>query len=173
MRRALIVASLLWAVIAGTVTLVALPDVNPDVRLLVGVLSVVLPLAAVAAAWALHRGNDRLAVVLLLVTVATPTYMAWAINARPDPAGRRRGAHPPPTPSGCVGQADLPLSPLVLDKRGTALPPRPNLRSGRPSRWEGEDETDRKHQLVPPQHGTKRPLFVPPQGDAERSDAGG
>ncbi len=83
MRRALIVASLLWAVIAGTVALVALPDVNPDVRLLVGVLSIVLPLAAVAAAWALHRGNDWLAVVLLLVSVATPTYMAWAINAVP------------------------------------------------------------------------------------------
>jgi hypothetical protein len=83
MRRALIVASLLWAVIAGAVALVALPDVNPDVRLLIGVLSIVVPLAAVAAAWSLHRGNDRLAVVLLLVSVATPTYMAWAINVVP------------------------------------------------------------------------------------------
>jgi len=73
----------MWAVVAGTVALVALPDVNPDARLLVGALSVVLPLAAVLAARALHRGNDRIAIVLLLVSVATPTYMAWAINLVP------------------------------------------------------------------------------------------
>jgi hypothetical protein len=83
MRRALIVGSLVWAVVVGTVALVALPDVNPDARLLVGVLSVVLPLDAILAAWALHKGNDRIAVLLLLVSVATPTYMAWAINLVP------------------------------------------------------------------------------------------
>jgi hypothetical protein len=79
MRTMLIVGSLAWAVVAGGIALSALPDVNSDVRLLIGVLSVVLPLAAVVAAWCIHTGHLGWAAGLLVLSAATPTYMAFVL----------------------------------------------------------------------------------------------
>jgi len=42
--------------------------------------SVAFPLAAVAAASAIHSGRDRLGGLLLLASVATPTYFAYIVN---------------------------------------------------------------------------------------------
>ena len=79
-RQILIKGSIAWAVIGASVALVALPQANADARWLVGVASVVFPAAAVLAAMALHRGAIRWAGVFLLVSVATPTYYAYALN---------------------------------------------------------------------------------------------
>lgn len=78
-----IAAAVLWGVLGAGVALYALSDVNADVRILLGVLSVVLPGASIAAALAIHRDQPTLAVVLLLISVATPTYFAWALNLIP------------------------------------------------------------------------------------------
>src|SRR5687768_7789221 len=79
-RQALIIGSAVWAVVGALVASSAVPDVNRDARWFVGVASVVLPAAAAAAAVALRRGALRWAGVLLLISVATPTYFAWALN---------------------------------------------------------------------------------------------
>jgi hypothetical protein len=79
-RQALIIGSAVWAVVGALVAISAVPDVNPDARWLVGVASVIFPAAAAAAAVALRRGALRWAGVLLLISVATPTYFAWALN---------------------------------------------------------------------------------------------
>jgi hypothetical protein len=83
MRQILIIGSLAWAVIGVGIALSALPDVNTDARLLVAVLSVVLPLAAVAAAWCVRSARYLLAGALLVLSMATPTYMTWALNLLP------------------------------------------------------------------------------------------
>jgi hypothetical protein len=76
-------AAVLWGVVGAGVALYALGDVNADVRILVGVLSVLLPGASIAAAVAIHRNQPTLAVVLLLISTLTPTYFAWALNLIP------------------------------------------------------------------------------------------
>jgi hypothetical protein len=63
------------------VAALALPTVNDDAKLLVGAASVAFPLCAVASAALLRRGHDRSAGVLLLLSVATPTYFAYVLNA--------------------------------------------------------------------------------------------
>jgi hypothetical protein len=65
-----------WAVTGAGVAAVSLPAVNGDARLAVGLASGVFPLCALAAAIALRHGADRIAGLLLLLSVATPTYMA-------------------------------------------------------------------------------------------------
>jgi hypothetical protein len=58
----------------------ALPDVNADARMIVGLASMIFPLCAVAAALALRRRADRLAGLLLILSVATPTYFDYVLN---------------------------------------------------------------------------------------------
>jgi hypothetical protein len=78
-----VAAAVLWGVVGAGVALYALSDVNADVRILVGVLSVLLPGASIAAAVAIHRNQPTLAVVFLLISTATPTYFAWGLNLIP------------------------------------------------------------------------------------------
>lgn len=79
-RRMVQVGCLVWAITGAAVALASLRDVNDDAKVLVGMASVLFPLAAVAAAVALDRRHDRLAGVLLLASVATPTYFAYPLN---------------------------------------------------------------------------------------------
>ena len=58
----------------------ALPQVNQDARALVVVASLILPSCAAAAASFLQQQHDRLAGALLLLSVASPTYMAYVLN---------------------------------------------------------------------------------------------
>ncbi|MGH8993670.1 MAG: hypothetical protein ACRDYV_12635 [Acidimicrobiia bacterium] len=53
---------------------------NPDARWLVGVASLVFPAAAAVAAIALRRGALRAAGAFLVLSVGTPTYMAYGLN---------------------------------------------------------------------------------------------
>jgi hypothetical protein len=82
-RQVLVVGSCLWAVMGASVALAALPNVNEDARLVVALASVAFPLCALGAAAALGRQRDRLAGLLLLLSVATPTYFAYALNVVP------------------------------------------------------------------------------------------
>lgn len=79
-RQALIVGSTAWAVIGAAFAIAQVPNANPDARWIVGIASVVFPATAAGAAMALRRGALRWAGVLLLLSVATPTYMAYALN---------------------------------------------------------------------------------------------
>lgn len=91
-------AAVLWGVLGAGVALSALPNANADPRVVIGVLSVLLPGASIGAAVAIHRGRPTLAVPLLLVSVLTPTYFAWVLNLIPMfvavtiPLSRSRGA---------------------------------------------------------------------------------
>jgi hypothetical protein len=71
---------LVWALAGALVAFSALPDVNDDARVLVGVASLLGPVAAIAASAALSRHRDRWAGLLLVVSVITPTYFAWLLN---------------------------------------------------------------------------------------------
>src|SRR5262245_9225180 len=79
-RRALAIGACVWAAVGAAVAFTALGSVNADARLIVGVASVVGPLAALCAAWCVLRGRARAAGALLLVSVLTPTYFAYVLN---------------------------------------------------------------------------------------------
>ncbi len=79
-RRIVELGSLVWAVSGALIALASLSDVNDDVRVLVGLASVVFPLCALCAAVMLRRRHDRLAGLLLVVSTATPTYFAYPLN---------------------------------------------------------------------------------------------
>jgi hypothetical protein len=79
-RAAVELGSILWAITATAVAAQALPDVNADARMLVGLASVIFPLCAFAAALELRRRADRLAGLLLTLSVATPTYFDYVLN---------------------------------------------------------------------------------------------
>ena len=79
MRRALTVGAAIWAIVGALVALTPLPSVNADARLLIGVMGVVFPAGAAAAAYALHKRRDRLAGGLLLASVLTPTYYLYVL----------------------------------------------------------------------------------------------
>ncbi len=105
-RQALIIGSIVWAIVGAVVALTALPDVNADARWFVGAASVLFPAAAAGAALALRREALRLAGVLLLISVATPTYFAWPLNLPALLAGlglvlapSTFGGAPKPTPA--------------------------------------------------------------------------
>ncbi len=83
MQTVAVVGSLVWAAVAAAIAFASLGDVNRDARLVLGVLSVLLPLAAVAAARLIQLRRYRLAATFLLLSAATPTYGAWALNALP------------------------------------------------------------------------------------------
>jgi hypothetical protein len=69
-----------WAVIGAAVALTSLMGVSPDARILVGIASVAFPLAAAFASSAVARHHDRTAGLLLLVSVATPTYFVSVLK---------------------------------------------------------------------------------------------
>ena len=79
-RQVLQVGALVWAAVGATVALGSLGSVNPDVRAIVGIVSVLGPLSALLAATTLAHHLDRLSGLLLLVSAATPTYFAWVLN---------------------------------------------------------------------------------------------
>ncbi|MDQ1367147.1 MAG: hypothetical protein QOE57_3189 [Acidimicrobiaceae bacterium] len=70
----------MWAAVGLAIALPAVTSADPDSRLIIGVVSVVLPLAAALAAVAISGGRYRLAGLLLLLSVATPTYFLWVVN---------------------------------------------------------------------------------------------
>lgn len=70
----------MWAAVAAVIALPAVPDSNADAFVLVGLASVLGPLAAVAAAVAVRGRRDRLAGLLLVLSAVTPTYFAFALN---------------------------------------------------------------------------------------------
>jgi hypothetical protein len=79
-KRAVQIGATAWAMVAFAAAAAFLADVNADALLVVGVASVVLPLAAVLAAVAAGHDRLRLAGALLILSAATPTYFAWALN---------------------------------------------------------------------------------------------
>lgn len=79
-RRVVRSGSLIWAVVGAAVALSALPTVNADARVLVGLASIIFPMCALGAAVALGRRRDGLAGVLLVFSAATPTYFAYPLN---------------------------------------------------------------------------------------------
>lgn len=79
-RRVLEIGSLVWAAAGAAVALSALSDVNDDAMALVTLASIVFPLCALGGAIALRLNNDRTAGLLLLLSVATPTYFALPLN---------------------------------------------------------------------------------------------
>lgn len=82
-RRLVAIGSIVWAVAGAAIAVSALSTVEDDAKVLVGTATVLFPLCAVGAAVALDRGRDRLAGALLLLSVATPTYFAYALNVVP------------------------------------------------------------------------------------------
>ena len=70
----------IWGVVGAALALGGLSDVNSDVRWPAGIASIAFPLCAITGAVALRSGRDRLAGVLLLLSVATPTYFAYVLN---------------------------------------------------------------------------------------------
>jgi hypothetical protein len=103
-RRIVCVGSLVWAVIGATVAVASFPAVDHNARVLVAFASVVFPMCAVGATVALGRRHDRLAGLLLVLSVATPTYFAYPLNL----------------PALVVGLALL-ASPAAVLGRGTRL----------------------------------------------------
>ena len=79
-RRVLVIGSGVWALVGALVALSSIPAATPDARWLVAVASALFPAAAAGAALAARRGALRWAGMLLLVSVATPTYFAWPLN---------------------------------------------------------------------------------------------
>jgi hypothetical protein len=79
-RRVLQIGAIVWAVIGFVLAVVGFVEVNPDARLLVGVASIAFPAAAVLAGFALSSRRERIAGLLLLISVATPTYFAYIVN---------------------------------------------------------------------------------------------
>jgi hypothetical protein len=79
-RLAIEVGAVVWGVVGSAVALGALPHVNSDARWAVGIASLAFPMCALVAAVMLRSGRDRLAGLLLLLSVATPTYFAYVLN---------------------------------------------------------------------------------------------
>ena len=62
------------------VGLTALPSVNADAVVVFAVACAVGPASALGAALALHYFRDRLAGLLLVISVVTPAVFAWPLN---------------------------------------------------------------------------------------------
>ena len=78
--RVLQIGAIVWAVVGFVLAIVGFGEVNRDARLLVGVASVAFPAAAVVASFALRAHRERIAGLLLLISVVTPTYFAYIVN---------------------------------------------------------------------------------------------
>jgi hypothetical protein len=79
-RRTLRVGAIVWAVLGFIVGLTALPSVNADAVVVFAIACAVGPPAALLAAFALRNLRDRLAGLLLVVSVVTPAVFAWPLN---------------------------------------------------------------------------------------------
>ena len=79
-RQALRTGALLWAMVGFAVAVPSAALVNSDARVFVGIASVALPACAALAAVAVARGRLRVAGMLLVLSAATPTYFAFALN---------------------------------------------------------------------------------------------
>jgi hypothetical protein len=79
-RRALTVYSVVWSVLGFIIGLTALPSVNADAVVLFAVACAVGSAAAMFAALALRNLRDRLAGLLLVISVVTPAVFAWPLN---------------------------------------------------------------------------------------------
>jgi len=81
-RRRLVAA---WSAAAATVSMTAvallgLPGTTVDARPLVLAATIVGTAAGLAAAWLVTRGRTRLAGLLLVLAIVTPTFAAAALN---------------------------------------------------------------------------------------------
>lgn len=79
-RQVIRVGAVAWAAAGWALALLSRGSVNQDAWAIVGTAALLGPLAALLAASAVARHQDRLAGLLLLVSVATPTYFAWVLN---------------------------------------------------------------------------------------------
>jgi hypothetical protein len=79
-QRVVQVGALTWAAVGLAVSLTSLRATNPDARVFVGVASVFGPTSAVLAASALAHHRVRTGGVLLILSIVTPTYFAWALS---------------------------------------------------------------------------------------------
>ena len=79
-RRTLTVGAGVWAVLGFIVALTALPSVNADAVVVFAVACAVGPAAALGAAFAIHHLRDRLAGLMLVISVVTPAVFAWPLN---------------------------------------------------------------------------------------------
>ena len=76
---------LAWACAAllAIVATSGLSGTTDDARVLVSILSIVLPGCAAGAGFALAKGHAALAGFLLVISVATPTWAAWPVSLLP------------------------------------------------------------------------------------------
>lgn len=74
------VGAVVWAIVGFAIAMSALSDVNRDARVLVTTFSIACPVSAVGAARLIHKGHLCWAGLLLVISVATPTYFAFALN---------------------------------------------------------------------------------------------
>lgn len=79
-RDAVEIGCWIWAFGGAAIALAALFTVIGEAPIVLYVASVAFPLAAAGAAVAIRSHRDRLAGLLLLVSVATPTYFAYVFN---------------------------------------------------------------------------------------------
>ena len=79
-RRVLQMGSAAWAVIGFSVGLVAVRDAAGTGRFVLIAACIAGPGAALLASLSLASHRDRLAGVLLLASVITPTVFAWVLN---------------------------------------------------------------------------------------------
>ena len=79
-RQVVRVGSIVWAVIGLAIGISSLGAVNRDARALVAAAAVLGSLAALLASFAVDRLRPRLAGVLLVFSVITPTFFAWILN---------------------------------------------------------------------------------------------
>lgn len=79
-RDVLETGCLIWAFGGAVIALAALFPVVGDAPVALYIASVVFPSAAAGAALAVRSSRDRLAGLLLLISVATPTYFAYVVN---------------------------------------------------------------------------------------------
>lgn len=79
-RRVIRFGAIAWAFAGAAVAVPWLATVDAAARVVVGVLTVIGPLAALGAAHLLARGHDRAAGALLLLSALTPTYFAYVLN---------------------------------------------------------------------------------------------
>lgn len=79
-RRTLTVGAIVWAVLGFIVGLTAIPSVNDDALVVFAIACAVGPAAALFAAFAIHHFRDRLAGLMLVISVVTPAVFAWPLN---------------------------------------------------------------------------------------------
>jgi hypothetical protein len=79
-KQVLALGAAVWAVVGFAIAATSMATVDGGAPVAVGAASVVFPACAVVAALAVAGDRHRTAGVLLLLSVATPTYFAWIVN---------------------------------------------------------------------------------------------